>query len=174
MAPFAPQRLAPTVQLVAQVLQAPFWQKLFAPHCCAGPHAGQLFWSTMQVSTPAVPWQRVWPVVQLVPQLPQAPPLQKSAQVLPACHEVQPWALATQVSTVLPAQRFAPAVQVVLHAAQLPFWQTLPLAQGWARHWVQPESTFHSQVSTPVAVQREAPWLQAWQVLHWPPAHSSP
>ena len=105
VAPFAPQRLLPWAQVVAHWLHTPPWQKLFALHCCVGPHAGQLFASMMQVSTPAAPWQRVWPAVQLVPQVPHAPPLQKLPQVWPACHEVQPEAFATQVSTVLPAHR---------------------------------------------------------------------
>ena len=76
--------------------------------------------------------------------------------------------------TVLLAQRFAPAVQVALQVAQLPLVQVLPAAQARAVHWVQPESTLHSQVSTPVAVQREAPMVQAWQVLHEPLLHTSP
>jgi hypothetical protein len=53
VAPFAPQRLLPCVQVVPHSVQLPPWQKLFGAHCCTGPHAGQLFWSTMQVSTPA-------------------------------------------------------------------------------------------------------------------------
>ena len=100
--PFAPQRLLPCAQVVAHWLHTPPWQKLFALHCWVGPHAGQLFVSLMQVSTPA-PWQRVWPAVQLVPHVPHAPPLQKVPQVWPLCHEVQPAALATQVCTVFPA-----------------------------------------------------------------------
>jgi hypothetical protein len=70
---------------------------------------------------------------------------------------VQPAALATQVSTVLPAQRFAPAVQVPLQLEQLPPVQALPYEQVDAVHEVQPENTSQSQVSTPVAVQRLAP-----------------
>jgi len=73
--PFAPQRFVPCVQVVPHSLQRPPWQKLFGAHCCTTPHAGQLFWSMMQVSTPA-PWHRVAPAVQLVPQVPHAPPLQ--------------------------------------------------------------------------------------------------
>jgi hypothetical protein len=107
--------------------------------------------------------------VQLVPQVPHAPPLQKVVQVWPRCHAVQPLALATQVSTEFPAQRCAPAVQVLLQLAQLPFWQVLPLAQVPARHCVQPLMTFHSQVSTPPAVQRDAPMEQPWHELHEPP-----
>ena len=156
------------------MLQTPLWQKLLAAHCCVGPHAGQLFVSTMQVSTPDAPWQRVWPAVQVVPHVPHAPPLQKFVQVWPLCHEVQPAAFATQVCTVLPAQRAAPAVQVVLQLVQLPAWQVLPGAQARALHCVQPDSTLHSQVSTPVVVQREAPIEQPWHELQLPPAHSSP
>jgi hypothetical protein len=171
--PVALQRLLPCVHVVAHCAQVPPWQNELGAHCCAAPHAGQLFASMRQVSTPA-PLQRVWPGVQLVPHVPQAPPLQKLVQVWPACHEVQPWALATQVSTVLLAQRFAPAVQVELQLVQLPPWQVLPEAQACVVHCVQPDSTLHSQLSTPVAVQRDAPMLQPWHVLHAPPAHSSP
>ena len=65
-------------------------------------------------------------------------------------------------------------MQVVLQLVQLPAWQVLPEAQARAVHWVQPDSTLHSQVSTPVAVQREAPIVQAWQLLQLPPAQTSP
>ena len=65
-------------------------------------------------------------------------------------------------------------MQVVLQLVQLPAWQVLPEAQARALHWVQPESTLHSQVSMPVAVQREAPIAQPWQELQLPPAHTSP
>ena len=80
VAPFAPHRRVPCVHVVAHWLHAPPWQKLFGAHCCTTPHAGQLFASMMQVSTPA-PWQRDWPGVQLVPHVPHAPPLQKLVQV---------------------------------------------------------------------------------------------
>ena len=80
VAPFAPQRFAPCVQVVVHWLQAPPWQNEFAAHCWAGPQAGHELASMRQVSTPE-PWQRVWPVVQLVPQVPHAPPLQKLVQV---------------------------------------------------------------------------------------------
>lgn len=65
-------------------------------------------------------------------------------------------------------------MQVLLQLAQLPAWQVLPEAQARAVHVVQPDCTLHSQVSTPVAVQREPPMGQAWQELHLPPAHSAP
>jgi hypothetical protein len=128
-------------------------------------HTGQLCTSVPHVSTP-LPLQRVWPVVQEVPQLPQAPPLQKLVQVCMACHEVQPLASATHASAVLPAQRSAPAVQVLLQLWQLPPWHRLPLPQVAACQVVHPDSRFHEQVSTPVAVQREAPRLHAWQLPH--------
>ena len=105
MTPFAPQRLLPWVQVVAHWLHTPPRQKLFALHCCVGPQAGQLFASMMQVSTPAVPWQRVWPAVQLVPQVPHAPPLQKFVHTWPLRHAVQPEGSATQVCTVFAAHR---------------------------------------------------------------------
>jgi hypothetical protein len=173
VAPLAPQRLLPCVQDTGHSAQAPPWQTELGAHCCAGPHAGQLFWSMRQVSTPA-PWHRVWPGEHEVPQVPQAPPLQKLVQVCVACQRVQPAASATQVSTPLPLQRVAPAVQVPLQLAQLPPWHLLPLAQVPAFQVVQPESTSHSQVRTPVAVHSEAPMVQAWQVVQAPPLHSSP
>jgi hypothetical protein len=172
--PFAPQRLLPWVQLVLHPVQLPPLQYAFGGHCCKGPHAGQLFWSMMHVSTPR-PLQRVAPGVQFVPQVPQAPPEQKVLHVCDACQLVQPDASATQVCTVLPLQRLAPAVHAPLQLAQLPFWHALPGAHASARHLVQPDSTSHSQVSTPPpAVQRDAPRLHAWQLVHQPPVQTSP
>ncbi len=141
-APLAPHRRAPWVHVVAQAAQLPLEQKVFAGHCWAPPHDGQLLVSVPQVSTP-LPLQRVSPEVHEVPHTPHAPPEQKVVHASVCAHEVQPLALATQVSTFRPVQRREPAVQVVLHALQLPFEHTLPDGQVRAAHWVQPESTLH-------------------------------
>lgn len=87
---------------------------------------------------------------------------------------MQPWPSATQLSTVVPAQRFAPAVQAEVQLTQLLPVQRVPVAHTAAFHCVQPLTTFQSQLSTPVAVQRDALMLHAWHELHCPPAHTSP
>jgi hypothetical protein len=121
MAPFAPQRLAPWVQLAPHSVHTPLpAQELLGGHCCVGPQAGQLLASMTHVSTPR-PLQRIAPGVQLVPQVPHAPPEQNVLHVCDACHWVHPAASATQVCTVSPAQRVAPAVHAPLHGVQLPF-----------------------------------------------------
>ena len=95
--------------------------------------------------------------MQLVPHVPHAPPLQKLVHVWPDCHAVQPIASATQVCTVVPAQRVAPAVHIELQLPHEPFMHCEPEGHARALQLVQPVSTSQSQVSTPVAVQRELP-----------------
>lgn len=125
------------------------------------------------VSTPR-PLQRIAPGTQLVPQVPHAPPEQKLLHVCDACHWVQPAASATHVCTVFPAQRVAPAVHAPLHELQLPPWHTLPEGQLPATQPVHPDTTFQSHVSTPPAVQRDAPMVQPSQLVQAPPVQSSP
>ena len=141
-APFAPQRIAPSVHVVAHATQLPPTQVLFAGQLCAGPHTGQLLTSVPHVSTP-LPLQRVAPGVHEVPQVPHAPPEQKVLQVWLTLHEVQPIAFATQVSTLRPVQRVEPAVHVLLHDVQLPLVQTLPEGHVRDAHCVQPDKTLH-------------------------------
>ena len=173
--PLAPQRFAPCVQVVAQAWQLPLLQTVFAAHAVGPVHILQPLPSGLQVSMP-LPLQRVAPGVQTVPQLPQLPPEQKVEHSVPATHEVQPLAEATQVSGVLPVQRFEPAVQVELHEAHWPVagLQVLPLGQVRGVHEVQPVLTFHVHSSTPFAVQRVAPLVQAWHELHTPLLQTSP
>jgi hypothetical protein len=87
---------------------------------------------------------------------------------------VQPWVSATQLSTVLPAQRWAPAVQVLLQVAQVPAVQRVPEAQVLAVQVVQPLSTSQAQVWIPVAVHWLAPIAHCWQLTHWAPEQSWP
>lgn len=161
------------MQVVAQATHAPLAQKVFGAQLWAGPHTGQLLASVPQVSTP-LPLQRTVPEAQEVPQVPQAPPEQNVLQVWPVLHEVQPRASATHTSTLRPAQRVAPAVQVLLHEAQLPLVQTLPEGHVRCVHWVHPVRTFHWHSSMPVAVQRLAPVLHAWQEVQTALPHTSP
>lgn len=171
--PPAPHRRLPTEQVTAHAAQAPALQVVPLAQAEPADHTVQLFASLVQLSVP-LPLQRAAPTVQVVPQVPHAPPLQKFPHWVPACQVVQPCGSAMQLSTVLPAHRFAPAVQVLLQLAQLPPVQRVPLAQVLAAQVVQPLTTFQLQVSTPVAVQREAPIEQAWHELHWPLVHTSP
>lgn len=172
-APLAPQRIAPSVHVVAQATQLPPTHWLFVGQLCPGPQTGQLFASVPQVSMP-FPLQRMVPVVHEVPQAPHVPPEQKVLHVWLKLHEVQPIALATQVSTLRPVQRVEPAVHVLLHDAQLPLVHTLPDGQVRCDHCVQPDNTLHWHSSTPVAVQRLAPMEQPWQVPHVLPLQTSP
>ena len=164
---------APTAQFTAQAVHAPALHEVPAWQLFPAFHTVQLLTSVPQVSTP-LPLHRSAPRVQLVPQTPHAPPLQKLAQVWPGCQVVHPCASATQLSTELPAQRWVPAVQVLLQVAQVPPVQRVPELQTLEVQLVQPESTSQSQVCTPVAVHCAAPIVHASQLLHTPPAHSSP
>jgi hypothetical protein len=161
------------VQVVAQAVHVPFAQEALGGQLCAGPHTGQLFASMPHVSMP-LPLQRMVPFAHEVPQTPHAPPETKVVQASVTLHEVQPRGSATHVSTLRPVQRFAPAVQAVVHEAQVPLAQTLPVGQVRAAHCVQPDRTFHSHSSTPVAVQRLAPTAQPVHELQLPLAHTSP
>ena len=134
--------MAPSVHVVAHATQFPPTQVLFAGQLCAGPHTGQLLTSVPHVSTP-LPLQRVAPGVHEVPHMPHAPPEQKVLQVWLVLHEVQPIALATQVSTLRSVQRVEPAVHVLLHDVQLPLVQTLPEGHARVAHCVQPDNTLH-------------------------------
>ena len=65
-------------------------------------------------------------------------------------------------------------MHVELQLPHEPFMHCDPDGHARALQLVQPVNTSQSHVSTPFAVQRDAPMLHPWQLLHMPPAQSSP
>ncbi len=167
------QRRSPAAHCTGQGSQRPSTHSSPVSQRSLNSQTGQLLPSTAQRST-VEPLQRTSLMAQSVPQLPQAPPLQKSVQRAPACHEVQPWASATQVSGTSPTQRLAPAVHAVAQLSQVPLVQTAPFRQAERSQSVQPVHRSRMQRSTEVPTQWLLPVVQLSQETQAPFMQTSP